>query len=150
MLSRLVTRERAAGDLRSLQNTLRRLVRCHLWRGDFAAVYVMARESLLVVHAETGDEFLHQDSASRVTLEYLGNDQATFIRIEAGEFLPVSGFTKKVALELEGPGVYRYLVLTTRPAEVEARALAAYRKRGGGTAVPNPWRHHRTSDARRG
>ena len=37
-------------------------------------------------------------------------------------------------VELEGPGVYRYLVLTTRPAEVEARALAAYRKRGGGTA----------------
>jgi len=37
-------------------------------------------------------------------------------------------------VELEGSGVYRYLVLTTHPAEIEARTLAAYRKRGGGAA----------------
>ena len=35
LLRRLVTRHRDAGDLRSLHNTLRRLVRCHIWRGDF-------------------------------------------------------------------------------------------------------------------
>jgi DNA polymerase elongation subunit (family B) len=35
-------------------------------------------------------------------------------------------------VDLEGPGLYRHLVLTTRPAEVEARVIAAYRKRGGG------------------
>lgn len=35
-------------------------------------------------------------------------------------------------VELQGPGIYRYLVLTTRMAEVEAKVLAAYRKRGGG------------------
>jgi len=35
-------------------------------------------------------------------------------------------------IELQGPGIYRYLVLTSRMAEVEAKVLAAYRKRGGG------------------
>ena len=35
-------------------------------------------------------------------------------------------------VELQGAGVYRYLVLTNRMAEVEATVLAAYRKRGGG------------------
>jgi hypothetical protein len=35
-------------------------------------------------------------------------------------------------VELEGAGIYRYLVLTSRMAEVEASVLAAYRKRGGG------------------
>ena len=35
VLDRLSTREREVGDLRSLHNTLRRLVRCHIWRGDF-------------------------------------------------------------------------------------------------------------------
>jgi DNA polymerase elongation subunit (family B) len=35
-------------------------------------------------------------------------------------------------VDLEGPGVYRHLVLTTRMPEVEARILEAYRKRGGG------------------
>ncbi|MCC6178681.1 MAG: ribonuclease H-like domain-containing protein [Chloroflexi bacterium] len=38
-------------------------------------------------------------------------------------------------VELAGNGLYRWLGLTTRPAEVEARVLAAYRKRGGGTPV---------------
>ena len=36
-------------------------------------------------------------------------------------------------VDLQGDGAYRHLVLTTRTAEVEATALAAYRKRGGGT-----------------
>ncbi|MGE3913130.1 MAG: DNA polymerase domain-containing protein [Chloroflexota bacterium] len=35
-------------------------------------------------------------------------------------------------VDLEGPGIYRHLVLTTRMADVESRVLAAYRKRGGG------------------
>jgi DNA polymerase, archaea type len=35
-------------------------------------------------------------------------------------------------VDLQGGGVYRHLVLTTRMAEVEATVLAAYRKRGGG------------------
>jgi DNA polymerase elongation subunit (family B) len=38
-------------------------------------------------------------------------------------------------VDLEGAGVYRYLVLTTRMADVEARTIAAYRKRSGGSAT---------------
>ena len=38
-------------------------------------------------------------------------------------------------VELQGAGVYRYLVLTNRMSEVEARAIAAYRKRSGSTAT---------------
>jgi DNA-binding CsgD family transcriptional regulator len=37
LLKRLAARERDTGDLRSLHNTLRRRVRCFLWRGEFAA-----------------------------------------------------------------------------------------------------------------
>ena len=42
-------------------------------------------------------------------------------------------------VELEGAGAYRWLVLTTRLAEVEARMLAAWRRRGG----PEPGRAER-------
>ncbi|MFN8635280.1 MAG: DNA polymerase domain-containing protein [Chloroflexota bacterium] len=35
-------------------------------------------------------------------------------------------------VDLQGGGVYRHLVLTSRMAEVESRAVAAYRKRSGG------------------
>jgi DNA polymerase I len=40
-----------------------------------------------------------------------------------------------VVVDLEGAGVYRHLVLTTRMPEVEARTIAAYRKRSGGSAT---------------
>ena len=43
--------------------------------------------------------------------------------------LPPGGLA---VVNLEGPGVYRHLVLTSRMADVESRVLAAYRKRGGG------------------
>jgi DNA polymerase I len=43
--------------------------------------------------------------------------------------LPPSGIA---VVDLEGAGVYRHLVLTNRMSDVEARVLAAYRKRGGG------------------
>jgi DNA polymerase elongation subunit (family B) len=36
-------------------------------------------------------------------------------------------------VDLQGAGVYRHLVLTARMAEVEAKVVAAYRTRGGGT-----------------
>jgi DNA polymerase, archaea type len=43
--------------------------------------------------------------------------------------LPPSGVG---VVDLEGSGVYRHLVLTSRLADVESVVLAAYRKRGGG------------------
>jgi len=38
-------------------------------------------------------------------------------------------------VDLQGGGIYRHLVLSTRMAEVEATVLAAYRKRSGGAAT---------------
>ena len=43
--------------------------------------------------------------------------------------LPPGGLA---VVDLEGAGIYRHLVLTNRMADVEARVLVAYRKRGGG------------------
>jgi DNA polymerase, archaea type len=56
--------------------------------------------------------------------EYLAGLQAGVPEVPSG----------LAVVDLEGAGTYRHLVLTTRLAEVEARVLAAYRKRSGGTA----------------
>ena len=54
-------------------------------------------------------------------------------RLDAGALLngPPSLESGLAVVRLEGPGQYRYLVLTTRLPEVEARVLAKYRKQAG-------------------
>jgi len=45
VLEHLSNRERASGDLRSLHNTLRRSVRCRIWRGDFTGAAELHAEA---------------------------------------------------------------------------------------------------------
>ena len=45
LLEHLSNRERASGDLRSLHNTLRRAVRCRIWRGDFTGAAELHAEA---------------------------------------------------------------------------------------------------------
>jgi DNA-binding CsgD family transcriptional regulator len=87
VLRRLESRERQTGDLRSLHNTLRRSVRCQIWRGDFTAAAALHAEASEISVAIGSPDYGHAMQGE--LLAWQGKEAE--LRSIAAQVLDVSG-----------------------------------------------------------